>query len=61
MSSNEKSVDKIFLGTVITLLVAGFTVFISASLGILAKNSTQFASIATKQIIFGIDKEKQMY
>ncbi len=54
MSSNEKSVDKIFLGTVITLLIIGFIIFISASMGILAKDSLQFTSIALKQIFFGI-------
>lgn len=54
MSSNNKSIDKVFLGTVITLLVAGFVIFISASMGILAKDSAQFASIVSKQIFFGI-------
>lgn len=54
MSSNEKGLDKIFLGTVIALLIIGFTIFISASMGILAKDSIQFASIALKQIFFGI-------
>ena len=53
-SSNEKSVDKVFLGTVIILLIIGFTIFISASMGILAKDSLQFTSIVSKQIFFGI-------
>jgi len=54
MSSNEKSIDKVFLGTVIALLVIGFVIFISASMGILAKDSAQFNSIVSKQIFFGI-------
>ncbi len=54
MFSNEKKIDKVFLGTVIALLVIGFIVFISASMGILAKNSLQFASVVSKQIFFGI-------
>jgi cell division protein FtsW len=54
MSSNEKSIDKVFLGIVLTLLVIGLTIFISASMGILAKDSVQFASVVSKQIFFGI-------
>lgn len=54
MSSKEKSIDKVFLGTVITLLVMGFVIFISASMGILSKDSIQFTSIVSKQIFFGI-------
>ena len=54
MSSNEKKVDKVFLGTVIALLVIGFTIFISASMGILAKDSVQFYSVVSKQVFFGI-------
>ena len=54
MSSNERGIDKVFLGTVITLMVVGFVVFISASMGILAKDSVQFTSIVSKQIFFGI-------
>src|ERR1035437_1119138 len=54
MSSKEKGIDKVFLGTIITLLVMGFIFFISASRGILAKDSLQFTSIVSKQIIFGI-------
>jgi cell division protein FtsW len=50
----NKSIDKVFLGTVITLIITGFVVFISASMGILAKNGAQFASITFKQVFFGI-------
>ena len=53
-NSGDKKIDKVFLGTVITLLIAGFVIFISASLGILAKDSLQFTSVISKQIFFGI-------
>ncbi len=51
---NEKKIDKVFLATVIALLVIGFVIFISASMGILAKDNLQFNSIVSKQIFFGI-------
>ena len=54
MSSNDKGVDNLFLGSVIVLLVLGFTIFISASMGILAKDSIQFTSVVSKQIFFGL-------
>ena len=54
MSSYEKKIDKVFLGTVIVLLIIGFIIFISASMGILAKDSIQFNSIVSRQIFFGI-------
>ncbi len=54
MSSNSKGIDKVFLGTVIILLIIGFITFISASMGILAKDSAQFASVTSKQIFFGV-------
>jgi cell division protein FtsW len=54
MPSNGKNIDKVFLGTVIVLLIVGCIIFISASMGILAKDSAQFASIISKQIFFGI-------
>lgn len=52
--SGGKDIDKVFLGTVALLLIFGFVIFISASMGILAKDSVQFTSIALKQIFFGI-------
>lgn len=54
MSSKETGIDKVFLWIVITLLTIGFIIFISASMGILAKDSLQFSSIVSKQIFFGI-------
>src|SRR3989344_3595899 len=51
----EKSVDKIFLGLVITLLVIGVFMFISASLGVLNKDSIKlFYGILRNQLILGL-------
>jgi len=52
--TKSNGVDKIFLFSVIFLTALGFTVFISASMGILAKDSAQFSSITFKQAFFGI-------
>ncbi len=52
--SEKKSIDKVFLFSVILLLVAGFVVFLSASMGIFASNNASFSSIAFKQGFFGI-------
>ncbi len=50
MSSIGKS-DKVFLYTVIILLVFGFFSFVSASFGVLAQNSAKFWSIVISQFI----------
>ncbi len=53
--SKERGVDKVFLSLTIALVIIGFTVFVSASLGILATSSSAaFGSIAFKQAFFGI-------
>lgn len=44
-------VDKVFLGIVGALVVVGLFVFISASLGILAKNETKFYGVLTSQLM----------
>ena len=51
---NSKGVDKIFLFIIIILVGIGFSVFISASMGILVKDSALFNSITFKQAFFGI-------
>lgn len=51
---NKYTVDKTFLGIVITLVVIGVVMFTSASLGILAKNTAKFYGVITNQYIFGI-------
>ncbi len=47
-------VDKTFLFSIIALVVFGFVIFMSASMGLLAENSAEFSSIAFKQAFFGI-------
>lgn len=49
-----KQVDAILLGTIILLVVGGFFVFSSASLGLLARDGASFSSVAFSQIVFGI-------
>lgn len=49
-----KKADKIFLISFFALLIAGFTVFISASLGIYAENRAEFTSIIFNQTFFGL-------
>lgn len=53
MVSNKK-VDKVFLSMVLILLGIGFSVFISASMGILARDTALFNSITFKQAFFGV-------
>lgn len=47
-------VDRAFLGLTSLLVVVGFFIFSSASLGILAVNETKFSSVAFNQTFFGI-------
>ena len=49
-----KKTDKVFLLSFILLLIAGFTVFISASLGIYARDRAMFTSIIFTQLFFGL-------
>ncbi|MDP3758831.1 MAG: hypothetical protein Q8Q86_03860, partial [Candidatus Daviesbacteria bacterium] len=53
MASGRK-VDKPFLLISIVLLVAGFFIFSSASLGLLAKESSNFSSVAFSQTVLGL-------
>lgn len=46
--------DTRLLISIILLIVAGFLIFMSASLGLLARDSVHFGSIAFKQIFFGL-------
>jgi len=50
----KSSVDKPFLLSVIVLVVAGFFIFSSASLGLLAKNSVQYSSVSFSQSVLGL-------
>jgi cell division protein FtsW len=49
-----KKIDKPFLISIIFLLTAGFFIFSSASLGLLAKSESKFTAVAFNQIFFGI-------
>ncbi len=50
----KKKIDKTFFFSFLILIVAGFFIFSSASLGLLAKNESRFTSIAFNQIFFGL-------
>jgi cell division protein FtsW len=47
-------IDNFFLTVVILLVIIGAIIFISASLGILAKNEEKFYGVIANQFIFGI-------
>lgn len=49
-----KHVDRILLGTTASLVVLGFFIFTSASLGLLAREGASFSSVAFNQVVFGI-------
>jgi cell division protein FtsW len=50
----KSPVDKKLLISVLLLISSGFLIFLSASLGLLARDSANFGSIAFKQIFFGL-------
>ena len=50
----EKKVDKFFLIIIFLLLTIGVAVFISASLGVYAKNENLFKSVLFNQLILGL-------
>ena len=52
--STAKKLDKQFLFSILTLAIAGFFIFSSASLGILTKSQTQFKALAINQFFFGL-------
>ncbi len=52
--SRKKTVDKFFAFIVVLLVFTGFFLFMSASLGLLAKDSISFSKILSKQIILGL-------
>ena len=49
-----RTVDRTFLFTTATLVVVGFFIFSSASLGLLAREGARFSSVAFSQIFLGI-------
>lgn len=50
----KKEPDRIFLTLVIILLVFGLFSFVSAALGVYARDASKFAGILVNQIVFGI-------
>jgi cell division protein FtsW len=46
--------DKVFLGITLSLVIVGIVVFVSASLGILARNEQKFYGVVFNQILFGV-------
>ncbi|MBP6911648.1 MAG: cell division protein FtsW [Candidatus Pacebacteria bacterium] len=49
-----KKVDKTFLTLTILLIATGLFIFLSASLGVLAKDESKFVSIVIKQLVLGL-------
>lgn len=50
----EKKVDKFFLIILLVLVAVGVAMFISASLGVLAKNEKTFYSVLFSQLVLGL-------
>lgn len=50
-SKTSNGVDRIFLGIVSTLLLGGFIVFLSASLGLLSREGARLSSVAGSQLL----------
>ena len=49
MSHSSNKIDRFFLISVIVLTAAGFIIFLSASLGLLAQSGANFGTVAAKQ------------
>lgn len=49
-----RKIDKPFLISFVILVVAGFLIFSSASLGLLARSESRFTAIALNQLFFGL-------
>lgn len=54
MLRSKWKVDKLFLISVIVLMAAGFVIFYSASLGLLAKSSSEYSSVTFSQAVLGL-------
>jgi cell division protein FtsW len=51
---NKNKIDKFFLVIIMTLVLTGVAMFVSASLGILAKNEKTFYSVLVSQLVLGL-------
>lgn len=47
-------IDRVFFISVLILVVVGFVIFISASMGLLARSGAKFSSVAFNHIFFGL-------
>lgn len=54
MTKHVGSIDRVFLGIVVTILFFGILSFISASLGVLAKNEAKFYGVLFNQLVLGL-------
>jgi cell division protein FtsW len=54
MATNNNKIDRIFFSIVLSLIIIGVIMFISASLGILNKNESKFYAVIFNQLIFGL-------
>jgi cell division protein FtsW len=54
MATSRTRVDRPFLIVTIILIVAGFFIFSSAALGLLAKESSNYSSVAFSQTVLGL-------
>lgn len=54
LPNTRKSIDRTLLVIVLILVVGGFLIFSSASLGLLARNGASFSSVAFNQFVFGV-------
>lgn len=54
MTTARRPVDRVFFIIVALLVIGGFFIFSSASLGLLARDGAQYSSVAFSQIVFGI-------
>lgn len=54
MSRRTKTIDRWFLGATLVLVLVGFLLFSSASLGLLARDGLRFSDVAFSQLILGI-------
>jgi len=54
MSRNESSVDSIFGWIIAILVISGYFIFVSASLGLMAQKSITFFRIVFNQALFGV-------
>lgn len=53
-SSSWNRIDKIFFGIIVTLVGVGFFIFISASLGLLAREGASLSRVIFNQAFFGL-------